>query len=337
MSPTGQPPGLGQAEPGVDFSVVLATRNRGPLLERALESVLLQADVSLQVLVVDDGSHAEHEAQVAAAVALAAPRAQLLRLAARAAGHGPSFARNTAATHARGRYIAFLDDDDHWDDPGHLARCLASMSAGPQPADLLFGNQRALRPDGSEHTGDLWLRALPLQGPADAQGAHATSVSALLALGAMCHLNTTVIGRALFEAIGGFDERLRYEEDRDLCLRAIDRATRILYQPRAVGLHYVPDAARRDNASTTLGEIDKRLAQLLMYDKAQLVCQRPECRRYASQAKAQVLRRVAQHLADASRHREAQHYRWQVLATDFNTRWLGHTLIEGIRRFGASP
>jgi len=329
-------PGHGQAEPGVDFSVVLATRNRGPLLERALDSVLEQSGVALQVLVVDDGSEPAHAAQVAAAVARAAPRAQLLRLPARAAGHGPSFARNTGAAQARGRWIAFLDDDDHWADSGHLARCMASMSAGPQAADLLFGNQRALRADGSEHTGPLWLRALPLRGAADAQGAHEAPVADLLALGAMCHLNTTVIARTLFEAIGGFDERMRYDEDRDLFLRAIDSATRILYQPRTVGVHYIPDATRNSNASTRVGELDRRLAQLLMYDKAQLLCRRAESRRLARASKAQVLRHVARHLASAGRHQEAQRYRWQVLATEFSAKWLAHTLIEGIRRSGAS-
>jgi len=329
-------PGHGQAEPGVDFSVVLATRNRGPLLERALDSVLAQDGVALQVLVVDDGSEPAHAEQVAAAVARAAPRAQLLRLPARAAGHGPSFARNTGAAQARGRWIAFLDDDDHWADRGHLARCMASMSAGPQAADLLFGNQRALRADGSEHTGPLWLRALPLRGAADAQGAHEAPVADLLALGAMCHLNTTVIARTLFEAIGGFDERMRYDEDRDLCLRAIDRATRILYQPRAVGVHYVPDTTRSDNASTRLGAIDKRLAQLHMYDKAMISAHLPATRRYARHAKGQILRHVSSHLASAGRHQEAQRYRWQVLATEFSAKWLAHTLIEGIRRSGAS-
>lgn len=322
-----------------DFAVVLATRNRGDLLRRALTSVLAQQDVRLQAIVVDDGSSPEHAATVALAVAGAGGRAELLRLPSRAAGHGPSFARNSGAAMSCSTFIAFLDDDDEWTDPGHLARCLASMSAGPVPADLLFGDQRGVLPNGSEHPGPLWFRGVEQQlgAPVDAQGAYLAPVQVLLDLGALCHLNTTVLRRELFDQLGGFDERMRFEEDRDLCLRAIDRAQRILYQPRSVADHYVPDPAKRANVSTAMTDNDKRLAQLHMYDKALLGCQRPESKLHARQSKGKILKRLTDQMEREGRPRDAQAFRLQALATDFTFKWLAVTALSGLRSLGHHP
>lgn len=330
----------------VEVSVVLATRNRGQLLARALASVMAQRGVRLEALIVDDGSVPDEALQVDATIAAAGPAAHLLRLAHRATGHGPSFARNTAAALARGELLAFLDDDDEWTDPQHLQRCVKSMracassapaSAGePQGADVLFGDQRAIRPDGSEHPGPLWLRGLEkrLRTQADAQGARQADVDSLLAEGGMCHLNTTVLRRRLFLDLGGFDERLRYEEDRDLCLRAIDAARCVLYQPKPIGIHHIPDPSRRDNVTTAMHQYDKWLAQLLLLDKAQLNSQRGACRRYARRSKGQVLKHLAEHLDRQGRPRDSQVYRLQALCVDFSLKWLAYTALGALRTIG---
>ncbi len=320
----------------MDFVVVLATRNRGELLTRALESVLAQRDVRFEAIVVDDGSSPEHAAVVAQAVARSGGRARLLHLPPRAAGHGPSFARNSGAALSRSTFIAFLDDDDEWTDPGHLARCVASMAAGPEPADLLFGDQRAMLPGGTEHPGPMWFRGVERQlgAPVDAQGAYVAHADTLLGLGALCHLNTTVLRRDLFDLLGGFDERMRYEEDRDLCLRAIDRAGRILYQPQLIGIHHVPDPARRASVSTSMSDTDKRLSQLMMFDKALLSCQRPECRLHARRSKGMILKHLTEQLEREGRPRDAQALRLQALATYFTFKWLAATALGSLRSIG---
>lgn len=321
----------------VDFAVVLATRNRGELLTRALQSVLAQQGVSLQAVVVDDGSSPEHARAVAEAVERAGGRARLVRLPGRPAGHGPSFARNSGAAASRSRFIAFLDDDDEWSDADHLARSKASLSAGPQPAELLLGDQRALLPSGAEMAGPVWCRGIEksLGSAVDPQGAYLVPVQVLLDQGALCHLNTVVIRRELFERLGGFDERMRYEEDRDLCLRAIDRAQRVLYQPRPIGIHHVPDPATKTSVTTSMSDFDKRLAQLMMYDKALLACQRPECRLHARHSKGKILKRLSDQMQSEGRLRDAQVFRLQALVTDFTLKWLAVTLMGGLRSLGA--
>jgi len=143
----------------------------------------------------------------------------------------------------------------------------------------------------------------------------------------MCHLNTLVMRRSLFDALGGFDERLRYEEDRDLCLRAIDVAGRMLYQPARIANHYIPDPDKRSSLTTAMSDLDKRLAQMLLLEKAQFGSCRRACRQYARRSKGQILKRMALQLANAGQHREAHAYRLQALSVDFSLKWLAYTLV----------
>jgi glycosyltransferase involved in cell wall biosynthesis len=91
-----------------DVTVVVPTHNRSQLLRQTLATVLGQRDVSLEVVVVDDGS-ADDTALVVEA--LQDDRVRLLR---HEAPLGVSRARNHGAAQARGEWIAFCDDDDLW-------------------------------------------------------------------------------------------------------------------------------------------------------------------------------------------------------------------------------
>jgi glycosyltransferase involved in cell wall biosynthesis len=94
----------GMAAP--DVSVVIPTRDRSRLLVLALRSALRQREVDLEVVVVDDGSGDDTPEVVAG---LRDARVHLVR---HPGPHGVSAARNSGIAAARGRWIAFLDDDD---------------------------------------------------------------------------------------------------------------------------------------------------------------------------------------------------------------------------------
>jgi glycosyltransferase involved in cell wall biosynthesis len=97
-----------------EVSVVIPTHNRGALLALTLRTVLWQEDVSLEVVVVDDGSVA---GTVQTVPGIDDPRVRLVRSE---SAQGVSSARNRGIAEARGDWIAFLDDDDLWA-PGKLA------------------------------------------------------------------------------------------------------------------------------------------------------------------------------------------------------------------------
>lgn len=107
---TSRSPPVTEAQAGqpIDVSFAVACYNAGAYLEPAIRSALAQQDVTLEVLIVDDGSTdgsrevaqrlAEEDARV---IALNTPR-----------NSGPAGARNVALDAMRGRWYAILDADD---------------------------------------------------------------------------------------------------------------------------------------------------------------------------------------------------------------------------------
>ena len=86
-------------------SIIIPTYNRVGYLSQAVDSVLAQTLVDWELIVVDDGSTDETSCYLES---LADPRIVALGQM----NQGESAARNAGIAHARGRYIAFLDDDD---------------------------------------------------------------------------------------------------------------------------------------------------------------------------------------------------------------------------------
>ncbi len=107
-------------------SVVIPTRFRPDLVVRAAASALAQTHPDVEVIVVIDGPDPDTAAALAA---IADPRLRVLALP---ANGGAARARNRGIEAATGRWVAFLDDDDHWY-PGKLAAQVAAA-----PADLPY-------------------------------------------------------------------------------------------------------------------------------------------------------------------------------------------------------
>lgn len=106
-------------------SVIIPTRNRASLLRAAIESVLAirAPDLTLEVLVIDDGSTDETAAVVAEYPV------RLLRVD--GSTHGASAARNVGLQAATGDFIAFLDDDDVWL-PNNISAQLRVLARRPE-------------------------------------------------------------------------------------------------------------------------------------------------------------------------------------------------------------
>ena len=98
---------LSPASPRPEFSVVIATRNRAPALRDCLQALARQslAPDAVEILVVDNGSHDATCATVTS-LRLRPPLIYLFFPTASAAA-----ARNYGASQARGKWLAFLDDD----------------------------------------------------------------------------------------------------------------------------------------------------------------------------------------------------------------------------------
>ncbi len=94
-------------------SIVVPTRDRPAALARAVESVRGQDLADWELIVVDDGAGGGARA----AAAVGDPRVRTIAND----GSGQADARIAGIAHARGELLCWLDDDDWWDDPGHLS------------------------------------------------------------------------------------------------------------------------------------------------------------------------------------------------------------------------
>ena len=128
-------------------SVVVTAYRPGPWLVTAIRALLDQTWPRLEVLVVDDCSGPEHEAEIARIAALH-PDARVIT---RTVNGGAYRARNLGIAEAKGDYIAFLDADD-WSHPERIERQVLPLLADP---DLPATHGTTIRP--SDDLTLVWL------------------------------------------------------------------------------------------------------------------------------------------------------------------------------------
>jgi glycosyltransferase involved in cell wall biosynthesis len=113
-------------------TVVVPTRDRWRLLERTLTTVLAQRDVAFEVVVVDDGSRDDTPDRLSS---IADPRLTVVR---EPVARGVAAARNRGLEVARGRWIAFADDDDLWA-PDKLVAQVRAAESNPEAGWVVVG------------------------------------------------------------------------------------------------------------------------------------------------------------------------------------------------------
>lgn len=310
------------------FSVIIATRNRPTVFRQALNSALGQSCESVEFIVVNDGSEQEHIQEYQSIISSSRRPVQFHSLVLRPKGHGQSYALNFGVSLARGEYVCFLDDDDYWTDPEYLERAKRTISAFPS-ADLHMSNQAAFVND-VRQPGPIWIEGLTdhlsrLGREPNGEGVFAVTVQDLLGIDGFCHLNTLIVRRSLYTAIGGMDEGIRWECDHDVYLRLIDLATRILYSPSVVSRHNVPDRAAKQSMTTSLSELDRRLFQLRVFDKAALFAVHEEIRSLGKAYKGYTLKRIAELLAQAKDYESARFYARTALGAAPTIKWAAYT------------
>ena len=148
----------------------------------------------------------------------------------------------------------------------------------------------------------------------------------MLSSAGFAHLNCSVFERNFYISIGGMDETIRYENDRDIYIRSIDAAKVMLFSTRHISLHNIPDARKKVNMSTINSDIDKKLYQMRVYDKGISLCKNDAVVRFCSKAKVYELKHAANILAQNKRYKGAAYYAKEALGSGFNVRWLAYTL-----------
>jgi glycosyltransferase involved in cell wall biosynthesis len=316
-----------------DFSVIITTRNRPSMFETALNSILIQKNVHLEVVVVNDGSSNDFLPEYKEMEQKYADNVKFVYLIESMNGHGQSYAINQGVSHAQGKFIALLDDDDYWTDEYHLDRCLRAFHEEDETFQVYCSLQAAWSKE-TKISEPIWLekniKALT-QFPAQMPGIFYADTAAVLSDGAFAQVNTVVILRSYYHEIGGFDENLRYECDREFFLRAMDKTELILFTDRIVAKHNVPDPDKTDNMSTTIQELTKLQYQNTLYTKLLLTAKSTPVVHEAKMGHGYTLKHIAILLAKKHCYRQAFVFAGQALFSQFTLKWCGFCIYMSLR------
>jgi glycosyltransferase involved in cell wall biosynthesis len=209
--------------------VNIPTYNRASWLSGCVESVRRGGVPGAEIIVVDDGSTDDTQA----VVGRLGPNVRYVYQP----NGGDASARNRGFRRSRGRYVTFLDSDDRWLPGGHRA-LIELLERHPELdvglADALIGNAR---------DGYRGLGAQAGHGGFSRQTSHELpgGFRVLERQGFFCRLVRQmgvsgcafVYRRTALEAVGEFDETLRYASDWELWLRLAARCT-VAYLDRPI-------------------------------------------------------------------------------------------------------
>lgn len=207
-----------------DVSVIIPTWNRAELLEKAVRSALCQSMPPLEVLVCDDGSTDDSKEKIRAI-----GDDRICWIDGQRGGR-PAIPRNRGIRESKGKWLAFLDDDDEWL-PNKLEKQLSLASRLGSMA--VCSNAHRFIPDkGIDGTLLVWS-------------------SDRLAFEDLLYVNqiicsSTLIKKSLFRTVIGFpeDEHLKAWEDYALWLR-IATLTDFAFVPEPLLIY-------RDDASNSI-------------------------------------------------------------------------------------
>lgn len=202
-----------------EISIVIPTFNRAQPLREALESVLLQSLSSLQIIVVDDSpDHSAH----ATVSGFGDPRILYLPNPVPSGGF-PSRVRNFGATRAEGRFVHFLDDDDHV--PAGLYEDVVRQFELNKGVGVMFGRVLPFGSDPEVIASEtaFFDDAARVSRKLERFGSRWPIATRMLFCSSVLVCGAAMIRRECIDGIGGFDPNIRYGEDAGFYARAIRR------------------------------------------------------------------------------------------------------------------
>lgn len=199
-------------------SIIIPTRNRADFLKRSVGSVLSQTCRDFEIIIVDDCS-IDHTKQTVDAFL-----DNRIRYIRHEVNKGAGATRNSGIREAKGKYVAFLDDDDEWV-PEKLERQLAVFQgSGEMNVGLVYSGFIYTSSDSEVH------REIKPQ----FRGKVFKNILQTCILGSA----TPLIKKDILVKAGLFDESLLSCEDWDLWIR-ISRLCNFDFVPDPLAKAYV--------------------------------------------------------------------------------------------------
>jgi len=219
------------------LTIIVPTRDRPAMLDRALRSVRAQTRPDWQVIVVDDAS--SEPASVVSGTD--DPRFQVLR---NTVSIGVSASRNRGLTVAAAPWTTFLDDDDELRSD-FVARVLAALDRWDD-VDFCWGSVCF---HDTRSGGLSFRRVLDTE---DVEPLYAQTAAAGIGFGMT--IRTTILHR-----LGGFRTDRTHTEDTDLIIRLLRGG----HRPRIVDAILADIYRHDDGRQTDSSNADRRVAEIL--------------------------------------------------------------------------
>jgi glycosyltransferase involved in cell wall biosynthesis len=197
-------------------SVIMPVHNRIDTVMAAVESVLSQTYVNLELIIVDDGST---DGSTELIEKMTDKRIVFIKQNCM----GVSRARNNALSVSKGKYVAYLDSDNIWD-ARYLAATIGAFIQLTE-ANAVYSGQLLFRGD----------QKAPFAARYGSFNASLLRNRNYIDLNAFCHT------REAYDRVGGFDLNLRRYVDWDLILRMSEVLT--IYSIPVLLSHYFYDKA----------------------------------------------------------------------------------------------
>lgn len=183
-------------------SIIVPAYNAETYIEQTLYSLVTQTYPNCEIIVVDDGSE-DGTLRRAEVMAREHPQIRVIRQA----NLGVAAARNRGIKESRGEFIAPVDADDIWF-PDAITKLVNCLLASDSRIGVAYAWSVIIDENGLL---DGRFRCSPIEGNA---------FRTLLCHNFLGHASATLIRRACFEKVGGYDDCFRQGcEDWDLYLR----------------------------------------------------------------------------------------------------------------------
>jgi glycosyltransferase involved in cell wall biosynthesis len=223
-------------------SVIVPTHNRAAMLQRTINSVLAQTFENFELIVVSDGSKDNTDEVMSS---FKDPRIRYLK---HHSERGSAVTRNTGHRVSRGKYIAYLDDDDEWV-PNKLELQLSIIQQSIPEVGLVYGWMECLNEGSIVEARRPTLRGHIFIEMLDRQAIAGTP--------------TLLIKREVLDVVGGFDEELQRGDDGDF-IRRITKCFEVDFVPEVLCKVYVGHTDRisvnsKGNLEGEIFAFEKRL------------------------------------------------------------------------------
>jgi glycosyltransferase involved in cell wall biosynthesis len=218
------------------FSVVISVFNKEKYIANTLKSVLAQTFTDFEVVILNDGSTDNSEAEI---LKFNDPRIRYFSKE----NSGASAARNFTIRQAKTELIALMDADDHWY-PFYLEEQHRLITQFPE--ESVFATATEIKRNGKTFTNSYTIKTF---------GKDSILVDYFEAsqLDSILHSSSTVLKKSVFEDVGWYDPKIKSGEDTDLYVR-IGLKYKVVFSPKVCATYIV----RKNSLFKSVKNLDEK-------------------------------------------------------------------------------